>query len=360
MRRRTFLAQCAALAAPRLAIAGQPRMPSEVAAAKRRAVDYLVGCQRADGSWTSTVYGAFRDGRALTPLVSLALEQGASASSSDAAALALDWIASRTSDITEMFSVHNASWILQGSASRDGHARLRRAMIRRLRQLQLNAANGWHCEHPYFGGWSYAPRAPKGAGHTAPFQQPILSASVLAVAGLGAAGVGHEEPVMRDALRFLRRCQNFARHRRRPSRFDDGGFFQLHDDPSRNKAGQAGTDRDGKTRQRSYTSATADGLRGLLLCGLAEDEPAVAAAAGWLDTFLNPDDVPDLRHYAAYSTAHASALLDRRGRTSAWRDQISRLLLEQQRPDGSWRNAAGEMREDDPLVATSLAVLSLT
>ena len=92
-------------------------------------------------------------------------------------------------------------------------------------------------------------------------------------------------------MRFLRRCQNFASGRRRPCGFDDGGFFQLHDDPSRNKAGQAGIDDDGNTRQRSYTSATADGLRGLIMCGLAEDDPAVAAAMQpWFtEKFGNPE-----------------------------------------------------------------------
>ena len=31
-----------------------------------------------------------------------------------------------------------------------------------------------------------------------------------------------------------------------------------------------------------------------------------------------------------------------------------------QNDDGSWRNPAGEYREDDPLVATSMAVLAMT
>lgn len=361
MRRRTFLAQCAALAAPRIAIAGRPSRPQDqdVAAVVSSAVDYLIGRQGEDGSWASDVYGAFKDGRALTPLVTLALRRGAPASSRDGVAGAMAWIRPRMASLADVFPIHNASWLLQSLASAEGGAPLRAMMTDRLRALQLNAAGGWDREHPYFGGWSYAPRAPRGGAEIAPFQQPNLSASVLAVAGLSASGVDPGEPVMRDALSFLRRCQNFDTERGRPSRFDDGGFFQLHDDPTRNKAGVAGTDGEGRIRQRSYTSATADGLRGLTLCGLGAGDAEVEAAVRWLRENIDLQDVPDLQYYAAYSVGCAGAMLPDSAAARPWRDQIASLLIEHQRADGSWRNPAGEMRENDPLVATSLAVLSL-
>jgi len=358
MRRRTFLAQCAALVAPRPAIAGRLSAPLEVVAC-HRALRFLIDRQHEDGSWKSDVYGAFKDGRALTPLVSLALTRVGSEISRGAVAEAMPWIEAHTAGIAGMFPIHNASWILQATAGGEDYATLRQAMTGRLRQLQLNASLGWERRHPYFGGWSYAPLAPRAANETAPFQQPNLSASVLAIAGLIASGTGADAPIMRDALRFLRRCQNLPRGGRAPSRFDDGGFFQLHDDPSRNKAGLAGTDSDGRVYQRSYTSATADGLRGLTMCGLDQEDPGVAAATRWLDKNLRLDDVPDLRHYAAYSTALAGANLPTHAGARTWRKLVKISLLKDQRADGSWQNTAGEMRENDPLVATSLAVLAL-
>ena len=58
-------------------------------------------------------------------------------------------------------------------------------------------------------------------------------------------------------------------------------------DEAQNKAGRtAGTDRFGHVRMRSYGTMTADGIRRLLRCGLAEDHPRVAAARrGWSGTF---------------------------------------------------------------------------
>jgi squalene-hopene/tetraprenyl-beta-curcumene cyclase len=271
----------------------------------------------------------------------------------------MSWIELQSTSIAELFPIHNASWILQATVGSENRVALRGAMVERLRQLQLNASMSWDREHPYFGGWSYAPRAPRAAKNIAPFQQPNLSASVLAIAGLSSAGVCSDEPVMQDALGFVRRCQNLSARGQAPSKFDDGGFFQLHDDPSRNKAGPAGTEADGTTPQRSYTSASADGLRGLVMCGLGDGDREVDAARRWLDKHLRLGDVPDLRHYAAYSVADAEAGLPEAAGKPVWRDRVAGALIGAQGTDGSWYNPAGEMRENDPIVATPLAVLAL-
>ena len=42
-----------------------------------------------------------------------------------------------------------------------------------------------------------------------------------------------------------------------------------------------------------------------------------------------------------------------------WRDQLTGALIKTQGTNGSWQNPAGEMRENDPLVATSFALLAL-
>jgi disulfide oxidoreductase YuzD len=43
-----------------------------------------------------------------------------------------------------------------------------------------------------------------------------------------------------------------------------------------------------------------------------------------------------------------------------WRNELLEELLKRQRPNGSWQNEAVDVRENDPLVATSLAVIALT
>src|SRR5207245_5462282 len=107
-----------------------------------------------------------------------------------------------------------------------------------------------------------------------------LSATVAALGALRATGMADNHAAVRKALLFCERCQNFGDE---PA-FDDGGFFFIYDDGVRNKAGVAGSDKRGRERYASYGSATADGLRALLLCGLPSEHPRVRAARHWLVT----------------------------------------------------------------------------
>jgi hypothetical protein len=171
-------------------------------------------------------------------------------------------------------------------------------------------------------------------------------------------------------------------------RFDDGGFFQMGGDVFRNKAGVAGRDAEGRKRLRSYYSATADGLRGLLMCGVPVTDPRVVAARNWMAKNPNLGDVPDLVFYAAFARAEAGKewvrgqlKRVRPSRCYAGRLRNERLVLGgdwrrggtpsnplpgvfpdlnslRQDQDGSYTNPAGEMRENDPLVATSLMMMA--
>ena len=81
-------------------------------------------------------------------------------------------------------------------------------------------------------------------------------------------------------------------------------------DPYRSKAGVAGTDSEGRQRLRSYTAATADGLRGLIMTGASKDDPRVEAAIEWLRAHPALNDVPHLEFYAAWARREAEALLE--------------------------------------------------
>jgi hypothetical protein len=183
-----------------------------------------------------------------------------------------------------------------------------------------------------------------------------------------------------DALVFVRRCQNWADDPKdRDARFDDGGFFFLPDDPTRNKPGEAGIDRNGKVRYRSYGSATADGLRVLLrFAADSSDFERISAAQRWLNRHFSasqhPGHYPPEREflrqsvYYYYSASVGEILGMRENRTFVRESMgdypkmagdLAENLLRMQRGDGSWRNSAVDVREDDPLVATTLAIRAL-
>jgi hypothetical protein len=121
---------------------------------------------------------------------------------------------------------------------------------------------------------------------------------------------------------------------------------------------------------------TADGVRALVRLGVPPGDPRVAAGAAWLerhfDAERNPGDfvaISEVRrdssyYYWTWSAAHAlrdlgkTTLATERGQVD-WARALAEALLARQRDDGSWANPASEMREDDPIVATSFATAAL-
>lgn len=294
-----------------------------------KATAWLLDRQSPDGAWRSDTYGAFRDGRALTPLVLRVMPPG------DAAEKACRWLSENGGKLFDDYPIHLASALLECATRFAGLDELAESARARLLALQCPAS----------GGWSYSPQPP--TDELAPMQQANLSATAMAIDGLRSGGMAADPTRLQKAAAFLPTCHN---HATGEAAFDDGGFFQLPADPTRNKAGSAGKDHRGITRYRSYASATADGLRALLLCGETPDSPAVLAAASWLHRFSERTP-PDLKYYTAGSIAKTARLLP----------EIAPIIPDvsaSQQADGSWRNPAGEMREDCPFVATALALES--
>jgi squalene-hopene/tetraprenyl-beta-curcumene cyclase len=251
------------------------------------------------------------------------------------------------------------------------HARARRALMAALEAHQLAEPLGWSRTDLAYGGWGYyrgLPRKPP-KGPADGLLTSNLTSTLFATGALAIGGRYLDAPVFDRALGFVLRCQNYAE---RPGPADDGGFVHTPADAVPNKAGPHPSE---DSRFRSYGTTTADGLRALMRLAVPRDDPRLLAAARWLlDHFeagRSPGDyLPDREvfrasgyHYWTWTAAHALMLLGpsaaEHPRTRDWPRQIARALLARQRPDGSWKNTATDQREDDPLVATSLAAGAL-
>ncbi|MEW5849039.1 MAG: prenyltransferase/squalene oxidase repeat-containing protein [Myxococcota bacterium] len=334
--------------------------------------NWLLSQQGPDGGWHSNTYAAFRDGRALTPVVLSAVLYAAPRDARTAAAYdrGVDFVASLVDDEGTLqhrldypvYSLAGALLVLDIPRNAR-HLRQRDAIITLLRAHQLSSENGWSAEDPEAGGWGY--------WHEVPVKPPMatahhellssnLSATLFAVGALRLSGVPSDDRSLQTAQAFLLRCRN-----------EDGGFFLTPTNPIQNKAAS-----DASGRPRSYASATADGVRLMLKLGLPITDPKVQAARAWLLRHVHGagqhGDFPPEREfsregsyfYTSWTVAHALMFLGVTHLTTPqgaqrWADVFARELMARQQPDGSFRNAATDLREDDPLVATSLALATL-
>jgi hypothetical protein len=349
-----------------------------IAQPTQRAGRFLIDQQSADGSWRSDVYGQFKDGTALTPLVLQALLRlSASPARDGALSKGADFLAGLiqpdgaiASQADLPYSLYTATGAVEvlSRFQPDRRRAARDRWLTWLRGRQLNEKLGWERPDWQYGGWGYCPvvpRKPKPGEFSLPLLESNLSATVFAVSALRAGGVPESDPAYREALVFVESCQNFASGKKQA--FDDGGFFFVHGDSVRNKAGVAGRDDRGRERYRSYGSTTADGLRALRLCGLAKDHPRVVAARDWLTAHFTSERDPvreSAYFYQASSITKAFTdvgveEVDGPDGKLPWRKFLTDELLTRQRNDGSWKNSILLVREDDPLVATAFAVLAL-
>lgn len=370
-----------ALVAAAIGLCGvpSPAQPIDsIEASLTEGIAYLDSCQSADGTWPSDVYGTFKDGTALTPLVSVALQEANPAHEAASLSKSLDYLSGLVADDGQIsapsygfdFPLYTSalSVVALSRSKEPAHLQARDAWLGYLRARQLHEANGWDEGDWPFGGWGYCrivPRKPKPGEIPPPYLESNLSATLFALEALQAAGIRENDKIYLDSLLFVQECQNWRDDvdLRDPS-FDDGGFHFIEGDPIRNKAGVAGVDRLGRQRYHSYGSATADGLRALRLCGLAEDHPRVIAAQTWLDEHFRADSHPgeyteelsqNREAVYFYYTASVIHAMPKAETATA----LAKQLVARQRDDGSWRNPSDLVREDDPIVATCYALRAL-
>ena len=351
-----------------------------------RGATYLIERQEADGAWRSTTYGAFKDGFSLTPVILKALAFAHATETTGPAVVRGQGYLVTLLDAEgrlpylgyAVYTLSTASIVLSLSGD-PAHRAVRDRLVQELRDRQLTEANGWSPTDVSYGGWGYwdgkVTKPPAGA-EVPELLSSNLPSTMVAIGALRLIGVPAEDPALRKALGFVRSCQNFvADPATGDPAYDDGGFFFTPANEVQNKA-MGGVDRHGRKRYRSYGSMTAEGIRALLRLDVPRDDPALQAASRWLQKRFSPSrppgDYPQIRevqrdsvfYYWSWSAAHALQglgirVLDPELRGLPWPEQLARELLAKQRPDGSWVNPSADMREDNPLVATPLAMAGL-
>ncbi|MBX7105305.1 MAG: terpene cyclase/mutase family protein, partial [Gemmataceae bacterium] len=137
-----------------------------------------------------------------------------------------------------------------------------------LKKLQFDEAEGKNPGDDFYGGAGYDSKS-----------RPDLSNTHFFLDALKAAGVPSTDPAVKRALVFVSRCQNLkGENNDRPWAGDinDGSFIYTAADGGETKVDGAGQKRPG------YGSMTYAGIKSMIYCGVAKDDPRMVKAVEWV------------------------------------------------------------------------------
>ena len=333
------------------------------------AVVYLLSQQSEDGGIKSKAYGVLRPGAATTALALYAIshadeqtikkhrEQLAKAHAFLLRGLHEHGKVAAPDGTLDYPTYGAAMWLV---AARRLDLELsdedRRQLTQWIIDAQLTEAHDISRENIQYGGWDL--EAASGAKGE---QLKGTNISITSFALEALQGAMHDDAAaaIERARNWVVRCQN-----------EDGGFvFHVWRPHPGNKA--MWTD-ESQGHAISYATPTFDGLRCLSYCGADADDRSRTQALRWVAEHPEVKTVPGfeakaketgwsdgLRFYYYFTQAKALPLLPSMEATRR-AAALQKLLRKEQGKDGSFRNDQPRMFEDDPILATSLALVALS
>ncbi len=137
------------------------------------------------------------------------------------------------------------------------------------------------------------------------------------------------------------------------------------------RTAQAGTDtnKTGRIQLRAYGSMSYAAVLSMCHAKLTRADPRVKSALEYCSRFWTVDENPGMGNQGLYyyydilaralSVAGVAELEQPDGRKVSWRNELAAKLLALQKPDGSWVNDNNRFWENDPVLVTSFAILTL-
>ena len=188
-----------------------------------------------------------------------------------------------------------------------------------------------------------------------------LSNLNFAIQALKESGSDDDE-VWNKAIKFLERTQNRSESNDQSWAGNDGGFIYSPDGESK-----AGTDEAGSPR--SYASMTYAGLLSFIYANVDKNDERVKSAVQWIQKNFTVEENYGMGEQGLYYNYHTMAkalrlygkatIVDAKGVTHDWYQELAEKLIQVQKSNGSWINENDRWMEALPVLATSYAILSL-
>ena len=350
------------------------------------ACTYLWNKQAADGGWHSETHTIMKGGAALTPFVLnalMAVPDSVYPKSKKKIEAALGFTRNNANDegvlgltdpdILEYPNYSTAYGLLAlAKYGNSDDVELIDKITSYLVDQQFDEDRGIFPNHPAYGGWGFG-ETHLDSGYTGHID---LSHTRRVLQALQAAGY-KDSTTKAKAHTFLSILQKHPQDNRLHPGTDstdkrrvpyDGGFYFSPVVLVANKGDQEPESNDFQKHYRSYATATCDGLLSLLALGFNEQSEPIQAAVQWLQDhpkLSKPGGIPAgeadswdevMVFYHLMVRAEVNDVLNIHG----WENEMTMILKDEQAEDGSFSNPyGGPNKEDDPILATTMAVISL-
>ncbi|MCW8132217.1 MAG: hypothetical protein KIS92_17855 [Planctomycetota bacterium] len=195
-----------------------------------------------------------------------------------------------------------------------------------------------------------------------------LSNTSFSLDALKAMGVKEDSPAWKNAIVFIKRCQDAETNDSKLMQGGDnsGGMVYL---PGDSEFGEIKT-RSGKEFPKPYGNMTYSGIKSLIYCGVKADDAELQLAWKWIKNNYSATEVPGGKgpqgyfYYAvamakAFTAAGMTEITLADGKKAAWAVDLTTHLESLQKPDGSFANSDPRWMESDPVLATAYALQAL-
>jgi squalene-hopene/tetraprenyl-beta-curcumene cyclase len=219
-------------------------------------------------------------------------------------------------------------------------------------QNLLDEGEGVQKNEFWYGGMGY------GATTRADGRRADIISLEFALRAMRETGLPETSEAWQKAIVFLQRTQNNSETNDQKWAANDGGFvyypgFSYHVD--------GGT--------RSYGSVTYTGLLSYAWANVKKDDARVTAVSKWIRDNYTLDENPGMGqktvyyYYMVFAKALQAmgdpTIVDAKGRSHNWREELGRKLLSLQHSEGYWVNTEPAEMQDNKVLVTSFTMLAI-
>lgn len=215
----------------------------------------------------------------------------------------------------------------------------------------LDEGEGVARSEKWYGGMGYGASRPDGR------QADIISLEY-ALRALKESSLPADNAAYEKAITFLQRTQNNSETNENSWAANDGGFVYY---PGFTYHVEGGT--------KSYGSATYAGVLSYTWANVKKTDPRVQAVLKWVRDNYTVDENPGMGQKTVYyyymvlakalQAVGDPVIVDSRGRSHVWREDLGRKLISLQHPEGYWVNEVKDEMQDNKVLVTTFTMAAI-